>query len=434
MTVLRLLGGDDGVAVDQLGHDAAHGLDALRERGHVEEQQVLGLLGGLAGENATLHGGAVRNGLVGVDAARGLLAVEVVLDELLHLGDARGAADEHDLVDLGLLEASVGHHLADWAEGLLEEVNVELLEAGAGERLREVLAVVKRLDLHLGGVLAGEGALDALDLLAELLHDALVEVLATQVRVAVGGEHLEDAVVDGKKRHVERTAAEVEDENVLLATLLVQAVRDSGGGGLVDDAHDVEARDGAGVLGGLALRVVEIRGHGNDGVGDGAAEVGLGDLLHLLQDHGGDLLGGVDLLLALGGDLDVGLAALVDDLVRDELLVVLHGLVGVLAADEALDVEDGGLRVDGGLVLGGVTDEALAGAVPRDVRRRDAVALVVGDDLDTAVLEHADARVRGAEVDANHGADRLVLFVVVVRVCGSEHERAERKLDALHNL
>ena len=38
---LGLLGGDGGVATNQLSHHAAQGLDAQRQRGHVQQQDVL---------------------------------------------------------------------------------------------------------------------------------------------------------------------------------------------------------------------------------------------------------------------------------------------------------------------------------------------------------------------------------------------------------
>ena len=50
------------------------------------------------------------------------------------------------------------------------------------------------------------------------------------MRVTVCGQHFKDAFVDGQQGHVEGAAAEVEDEDVLLTTLLVQAVGDCCGG------------------------------------------------------------------------------------------------------------------------------------------------------------------------------------------------------------
>ena len=72
----------------------------------------------------------------------------------------------------------------------------------------------------------------------EVVHDALVEVLASEMGVAVGGEDLEDAAVEREHAHVEGAAAEVEHEHVPLLAVghLVQPIGDGGGGGLVDEA------------------------------------------------------------------------------------------------------------------------------------------------------------------------------------------------------
>ena len=133
-------------------------------------------------------------------------------------------------------------------------------------------------------------ALILLELVREPVDDAAVVVVATEVGVTVGGLHLEDAFAHLEDRDVERPTTEVEDED-LLVLLLLEAVRERGRGGLVDDAQDVEARDLAGVLGRLALSVVEVRGNGDHRVGDLLAEIRLGVGLELLQDHRGDLLG-----------------------------------------------------------------------------------------------------------------------------------------------
>jgi hypothetical protein len=48
----------------------------------------------LSGEDTSLNGGSVGDGLIGVDSLGGLLAVEVLLEELLDLGDASGTSNE----------------------------------------------------------------------------------------------------------------------------------------------------------------------------------------------------------------------------------------------------------------------------------------------------------------------------------------------------
>ena len=264
-------------------------------------------------------------------------------------------------------------------------------------------ASLRRCDGHLVG--REVDAVRVLELAHQPVDDALVPVVATEVRVAGGRLDLEDALAEVEDRHVERAAAEVEHEDGLVA-LLVEPVRERGGGGLVDDAQHLEARDLAGLLGGLALGVAEVRGDGDDGLRDGVAEVGLGVALELLEDAGRDLLRVVR--LAVDVDRPVG-------------------------AHVALHRADRAIRVGDRLALRDLADEHLAGLRERDDRRGRARPLGVGDDDGLARLEDRDDGVGGAEVDADglgHGECLLVgslRWDWVWTVVGSGQPRADRE-------
>ena len=223
----------------------------------------------------------------------------------------------------------------------------------------------------------------AFELINEVVNEAVVEVLTTQVSVTGSGLDLEDTLLNGQEGNIEGTTTKIEDEDVALAlNLLVETVGNGGRGGLVDDTEDVEASNETGVLGGLTLRIVEVRGDSDDSVVNGATKVRLSGLAHLDQNHGGNLLGGEDLLLALELDLDDGLAGTIDDLEREVLHVGLDLSIAELAANEALGVEDGVVGVHGDLVLGGITDETL-GVGEGNERGCCPVTLVIGNDFAT---------------------------------------------------
>ena len=115
----------------------------------------------------------------------------------------------------------------------------------------------------------------------------VVDVVAAEVRVAVGGDDFEDAVVQLENRNVEGAAAEVVDRDDAVL-LLVEAVGERCGGRLVDQAQDFESGDAAGVFRGLTLRVVEICGDGDDRLRDRLSEKAFGVALELAKNQRGN--------------------------------------------------------------------------------------------------------------------------------------------------
>ena len=355
--------------------------------------------------------------LVGVHALVRLLAAGELLDERGHGRHPGGATDEDHVVDVRQRDPGVLDDVLERLPRAVEQVLGHLLELRAGEALVEVdravlghrevlerdvrrgrarqllLRLLSRVTqtLHRDAVLGQVDAGGVLHRRQHVVDDALVPVVATELVVARrgldldGGEAVLRVLAHLEEGDVEGAATEVEDEDELVLATLVQAVRQCGRGRLVDDPQDVEPRDLAGLLGGLALVVVEVGRHGDHRVGDGLAEVRLGVALELLEDAGADLLRGVPLAV---------------DLVRLPV-----------GADVALDRADGAVGVRHGLALGDLADEHLTALGERDDGRGGATALGVRDDVGLAALEDGDGAVRGAEVDADctgHGGVSLV--------------------------
>ena len=100
--------------------------------------------------------------------------------------------------------------------------------------LRRLLEALKR---H--AVLAQIDAVGLPELRRDPVDDPLIEIVAAEVGVAVGGLHLDDALAHFEHGDVERAAAEVVDGDDFVL-FLVEAVGERRGGRLVDDAQHVQ--------------------------------------------------------------------------------------------------------------------------------------------------------------------------------------------------
>ena len=97
----------------------------------------------------------------------------------------------------------------------------------------------------------------ALKFLCKVGDEMVVEALTTKVSVASSGIHLEDTLLDSKKRGVEGSATEIKDKDILLPSymLLVETIGNSDGSRFADDTKNPETSNPTSILGCLTLGI-----------------------------------------------------------------------------------------------------------------------------------------------------------------------------------
>ena len=281
--VLRHRGGDGLVARHDTFNQAAHGFDAERQRNHVEQQDVV--VGRVACQLLRLNRRAQSHDFVRVQVVQWLLAKESG-NGTLHLRHTGGASDHHHPFDLVLGQLGVTQGLAHGRDGAGGQVfrggiKVAGFNIKSGLSARHTCAECygihssQRFLASTGrnphGGLVGCTFSGQTQLPQHPGPQSGIVVVAAQGRVATGSHHFKHTLCETQDRNVKRTATQVE-HGVESFAAVVQAVGDGRGRGFVQQAQQVQAGQLGRVLGGLALGIVEVRGHGDDGTKDVVVE------------------------------------------------------------------------------------------------------------------------------------------------------------------
>ena len=243
-----------------------------------------------------------------------------------------------------------------------------------------------------------------LQLRASLFRDPgcqrVIVVVATQCRVAAGGDHFEHAMCKAQHRDIEGTATQIVD-GVDPLCCVIQTVGNGCRRGFVDQAQQIDAGQLGRILGGLTLGIVKVRGHGDDGAIELVIKRVFGAETQGRQDFGADFHGRLGAVRSLDGDNAsvLGLEAI------RQLLGRLD--IGQAAPHKALGRTDG---VGGILRLSGLGIEADLAAAHFHVahhRRQQHTPLIVRQAFSHAIAHGGDQRVRGAQVDTHGNASLM---------------------------
>ncbi|AGZ36921.1 NAD-specific glutamate dehydrogenase [Pseudomonas sp. VLB120] len=398
---------DGGIARNHLFHQPAHGLKPKGQRDDVQQQQFA-TLATITGQGIGLDGSTDGYHLVRVDRGQRRTA-EQCTDGVAHARNAGGTAYHDHGTDLVELNATITHGAA----ASLETAGDQWLDHGfecSAAQLALPGAVADTDHVGIGqGLLGSAGALQQLTLggrvevggQAGLLDDpacnGMVEVIAAQGGIATGRQHLENTCGQAKYGDIEGTATQVIDGHQAFG-FLVQAVGHRRGSGLVEQAQHVQAGQLGGVLGGLALGIVEVGRHGDHRPYQLATQGGFRSLAQHLEDVGGDFHRALRPLDRVD-ERHVRLAA--DEAVRQLLAQLLD--VGQAAPHQALDRQHGVQWIAGGRLARCQADFATAIEVAHGGRQDD-ITLRIGQRLAATAAHGSDQRIGGTQVDTHRQA------------------------------
>jgi hypothetical protein len=245
-----------------------------------------------------------------------------------------------------------------------------------------------------------------LKLIDQPVDDPLIQIVAAQVRVAIGSLHLNHALAYLEDRDVESAAAKVIYGDRLVLSL-VEPISQRRRRGLIDNALHVEPGNLPGIFRGLPLRVVKVSGYGDHRLGNFLAEIVFRRLLQLLQNQRRDLRRRV--LLTLRHYRHV--VARFHHLIGHHLDLFRHFVE--TPPHKALDRINRVLRIGDGLPLRHLSHQPLPSLGKPNHGRSSPSSFFIRDHFGLSTLHHRDTRIGRSKVNSNNlGHNSLLLMQI----------------------
>ena len=397
-----MLGGNGGISLNQSGSHTAHGLNGKGQRRYIQKQDIART--GITCQLSALHRSADGHTFVGIQRFAGFLAYQ--LSHLfLHCRDTGRTAYQKYLAQVGVVQACILHGILHGNCRFLHQVMRQLLKLSAAQIHVKMPGAFRRCrdkrkidigshgagkfffglfcrflqSLHCHLVIGKIYTFRLLNLSQHPLDNLIVKVIASQMGIAVGGKHFDNAIPDLNNRDIKGTASQVINHDLLLF-LIVKAVCQGSRRRLIDNTLYFQTGNLARILGCLALGVIEICRYRDNRLGNLLSQIALCVGLQLLQNHGRDLLGRIS--LSVNG-------------------------ASVVRTHISLDGRNGLLRVGHCLTLCRLANQSLSGLCKSNYRGCRPCAFRVCNDSGLAALHNCHAAICSTKVNS----DNLTHFI-----------------------